>query len=87
MPAITATYAFTDYKSQGQTIEYVIVDLGKPASGELNGFNAYMALSRRHHPLAAGNQNRYLHTPSIRGVACRRSQTGHTNKGDYRKVQ
>jgi hypothetical protein len=43
MPAIMAAYAFTDYKSQGQTIEY---DLGKPACGELNGFNAYVALSR-----------------------------------------
>jgi ATP-dependent exoDNAse (exonuclease V) alpha subunit len=30
LPAITASYAFTDYKSQGQTIECVIVDLGKP---------------------------------------------------------
>ena len=46
VPALMAAYAFTDYKSQGQTIEYVIVDLGKPASGDLNGFNAYVALSR-----------------------------------------
>ena len=46
IPALTAGYAFTDYKSQGQTIEYVIVDLGKPAHGELSGFNAYVALSR-----------------------------------------
>jgi hypothetical protein len=27
-------------------IEYVIVDLGKPAFGELTAFKAYMALSR-----------------------------------------
>jgi hypothetical protein len=45
-PAITAAYAFTDYRSQGQTIEHVIVDLGKPPGGGLTGFNAYVALSR-----------------------------------------
>jgi ATP-dependent exoDNAse (exonuclease V) alpha subunit len=44
--ALTAAYAFTDYKSQGQTMECVIVDLGKPPTGALNGFNAYVALSR-----------------------------------------
>jgi len=43
---ITTGYAFTDYKAQGQTIEHVIVDLGKPATGELTAFNAYVALSR-----------------------------------------
>jgi hypothetical protein len=42
MPA----YAFTDFKSQGQTIESVIVDLAKPPSGGLTGFNVYVALSR-----------------------------------------
>jgi hypothetical protein len=30
---MTAGYAFTDYKSQGQTIEYVIIDIGKPPTG------------------------------------------------------
>jgi len=40
IPALTAGYTFMDYKSQGQTIEYVIVDLGKPAHGDLSGFNA-----------------------------------------------
>lgn len=45
--AITPGYAFTDYKSQGQTIEYVFVDLAKPPSGsQLTPFNAYVALSR-----------------------------------------
>ncbi|RDB26275.1 ATP-dependent DNA helicase pfh1 [Hypsizygus marmoreus] len=44
--AITGAYAFTDYKSQGQTLEYVIVDLGKPPGGCLSPFNAYVALSR-----------------------------------------
>ena len=44
--ALTAAYAFTDFKSQGQTIESVIVDLAKPPTGGLTGFNAYVALSR-----------------------------------------
>ena len=46
LPTITAGYAFTDYKSQGQTIECVIVDLGKSPWGALTAFNAYVALSR-----------------------------------------
>ncbi|RDB25791.1 ATP-dependent DNA helicase RRM3 [Hypsizygus marmoreus] len=44
--ALTPAYAFTDYKSQGQTIERVIVDLAKPPYGELTPFHAYVALSR-----------------------------------------
>lgn len=46
--AITGAYAFTDYKSQGQTIEKAIIDLTKApgSSGELTPFNAYVALSR-----------------------------------------
>lgn len=44
--AITPGYAFTDYKSQGQTIEYVIIDIGKPPSGSLSPFSIYVALSR-----------------------------------------
>jgi hypothetical protein len=44
--AITPGYAFTDYKSQGQTIEYVIIDIGKPPSGSLSPFSVYVALSR-----------------------------------------
>ncbi|KAH9170427.1 hypothetical protein EDB89DRAFT_1853513 [Lactarius sanguifluus] len=44
--ALTPAYAFTDVKSQGQTLECVIVDIGKPRSGSLTGFNAYVALSR-----------------------------------------
>ena len=43
---ITAGYAFTDYKSQGQTIEYVIIDIGKPPSGKISPFSIYVALSR-----------------------------------------
>ena len=43
---MTAGYAFTDYKSQGQTIEYVIIDIGKPPTGALSPFSVYVALSR-----------------------------------------
>ena len=42
--AITAAYAFTDYKAQGQTMECVIVDLAKPPSGAFTGFDVYVAL-------------------------------------------
>ena len=42
----TAAYAFTDYRSQGQTIIYVIVDIASPPSGSLSLFNLYVALSR-----------------------------------------
>ena len=44
--AIVPAYAFTDYKSQGQTMEYVIVDISKPPTGSLSPFNVYVALSR-----------------------------------------
>jgi PIF1-like helicase len=44
--ALVAAYAFTDFKSQGQTMECVVIDLAKPPSGALTGFNAYVALSR-----------------------------------------
>ena len=44
--ALTPGYAFTDYKSQGQTIEYVIIDIRQPPTGRLSPFNAYVALSR-----------------------------------------
>ena len=39
-------YAFTDYRSQGQTILYVIVDIASPPTGTLSLFNLYVALSR-----------------------------------------
>ncbi|KIM70349.1 hypothetical protein SCLCIDRAFT_36977, partial [Scleroderma citrinum Foug A] len=39
-------YAFTDYRSQGQTIPYVIVDIANPPTGGLSLFNLYVALSR-----------------------------------------
>ena len=46
--SLTPTYAFTDHKSQGQTIECIIVDIMKPPLGGLNGFNIYVALSHSH---------------------------------------
>jgi hypothetical protein len=45
--ALTGAYAFTDYKSQGQTIEKAIIDIRHPKSGRpLSPFNVYVALSR-----------------------------------------
>jgi hypothetical protein len=44
--ALTGAYAFTDYKAQGQSLEYVVVDLVKPPSGCLTPFSAYVTLSR-----------------------------------------
>jgi ATP-dependent exoDNAse (exonuclease V) alpha subunit len=43
---MTAAYAFTDYRSQGQTLPYVIIDIGSPPTGTLSLFNLYVALSR-----------------------------------------
>ena len=43
---ITAAYAFTDYRSQGQTLPYVIIDIAKPPTGKLSLFNLYVTLSR-----------------------------------------
>ncbi|KAH7064497.1 hypothetical protein BKA62DRAFT_629353, partial [Auriculariales sp. MPI-PUGE-AT-0066] len=46
-PQVTGAYAFTNYRSQGQTLAPVIVDLATPATGgELSPFNAYVACSR-----------------------------------------
>ena len=43
---VVPAYAFTDYRSQGQTIPYVIVDIATPPTGGLSLFNVYVALSR-----------------------------------------
>ncbi|KAI0054550.1 hypothetical protein BV25DRAFT_1816911 [Artomyces pyxidatus] len=43
---MTAAYAFTDYRAQGQTIPHVIVDIASPPSGGLSLFNLYVSLSR-----------------------------------------
>ncbi|KAG0703258.1 hypothetical protein DFH29DRAFT_803763 [Suillus ampliporus] len=42
---ITAAYAFANYRSQGQTIPYVLVDIATPPTRGLNLFNLYVALS------------------------------------------
>lgn len=44
--ALTPAYSFTDYKAQGQTLEHVLVDIGKTPGGGISPFNAYVALSR-----------------------------------------
>lgn len=44
--ALVAGYAFTDHKSQGQTIEHVIVDIGPTKRFSVDAFAAYVALSR-----------------------------------------
>ena len=43
---MTGAYAFTDYRSQGQTILVVLVDIATPPTGTLSLFNLYVALSR-----------------------------------------
>lgn len=43
---MTGAYAFTDYRAQGQTIPYVVIDIASPPSGGLSLFNLYVALSR-----------------------------------------
>ena len=43
---MTAAYAFTDYRSQGQTIPYVLVNIASPPTGGLSLFNLYIALSQ-----------------------------------------
>ena len=43
---MTAAYGFTDYRSQGQTISHVVVDIATPPIGGLSLFNLYVALSR-----------------------------------------
>ena len=43
---LTPAYAFTDYRSQGQTIPYIIMDLATPPTGGLTPFNGYVTLSR-----------------------------------------
>ncbi len=43
---LTESYALTDYRSQGQTIPHVIVDIGAVPYGKLTPFNVYVALSR-----------------------------------------
>ncbi|KAF9243726.1 hypothetical protein BU15DRAFT_42741, partial [Melanogaster broomeanus] len=39
---ITAAYACTDYRAQGQTLPAVVIDIGTPPTGELSLFNLYV---------------------------------------------
>jgi len=43
---LTPSYAFTNYHSQGQTIDAAIVDISTPPTGRISSFNLYVALSR-----------------------------------------
>ncbi|KAI6025363.1 hypothetical protein BKA83DRAFT_4052165 [Pisolithus microcarpus] len=52
---MTAAYAFMDYRAQGQTIPFVIVDIATPPSGGLSLFNLYIALSQSRGQLLAEN--------------------------------
>ncbi|KAG1864866.1 hypothetical protein F4604DRAFT_1013710 [Suillus subluteus] len=45
---LTAAYAFTDFKAQGQTIDHVLVDICRTTCFALSPFNAYVVLSRGH---------------------------------------
>lgn len=44
--ALVSAYAFTDHKSQGQTLDYAIVDIGIMRRFPVDPFAAYVALSR-----------------------------------------
>ena len=44
--ALTGGYAFTDIKSQGQTIEVLVADLRNTLTGKISLFSAYVTLSR-----------------------------------------
>jgi hypothetical protein len=52
---MTSAYVFMDYRSQGQTIARVIVDIRCPPTGSLTPFNAYVALLR-----SSGHQTIWL---------------------------
>ena len=43
---ITPAYVFTDYRSQGVTIPYIVLDIAPPPTGTLNHFNLYVAFFR-----------------------------------------
>ncbi|KAJ3755396.1 hypothetical protein EV360DRAFT_49822 [Lentinula raphanica] len=47
---MTASYAFTDYRAQGQTIPLVIVDIARVPTGALTLTSIYVALSRSTEP-------------------------------------
>ena len=43
---ITGADSFTDYRAQGQTIPYVVIDIAPPPTSGLSLFNLYVSLSR-----------------------------------------
>ena len=43
---LTLAYAFTDYRSQGQKLQPVYIDIGSPPYSCLTPFNIYVALLR-----------------------------------------
>ena len=45
---LDGAYTFTNYQAQGQTIDYLLADIGTPLKGWLTPFNAYVTLSRAH---------------------------------------
>lgn len=47
MIALMASYFFTDYRLQGQTIKYVVIDLGGVPNGSLSSLNVYITLFSR----------------------------------------
>ncbi|PBK71404.1 hypothetical protein ARMSODRAFT_883566 [Armillaria solidipes] len=44
--ALTAAYSFTHHKGQGQTLDYIIVDLADPPKHNLDAFHMYVTLSQ-----------------------------------------
>ena len=93
--SLTPAYAFTDYKAQGQTMESVIVDLGKPPTGALTGFTVYVALSRSRgrpnirllrpfdHSLFTVHPSENLRLEDIRLRSLEESTIEHYQRGDY----
>ncbi|KZT07959.1 uncharacterized protein LAESUDRAFT_650204 [Laetiporus sulphureus 93-53] len=46
--SIVVAYALTDYRSQGQTMENVFINMVRPPTRKLSLFNLYIALLRSH---------------------------------------
>ncbi|KAJ4474705.1 hypothetical protein C8J55DRAFT_562529 [Lentinula edodes] len=68
--ALTAGHAFTDYKGQGQTIEFLVINLEPPSTGpKMTGFSVYVALSHSRgrsniHILRGYDLQLFMHHPS-----------------------
>ncbi|KZT08429.1 uncharacterized protein LAESUDRAFT_649386 [Laetiporus sulphureus 93-53] len=45
---IIVAYALTDYRSQGQTMKNMFIDMARPPTGKLSLFNLYVVLSCSH---------------------------------------